>query len=84
MYKIPVICFVTDRFFGGIQMKNKCYAITEIAGCGVIGVAAFLLRYLFRWFRSGGADDRVRLGQRERVGEEIKVFSGGVYRLRAV
>lgn len=56
-------------------MKNKCYAITEIAGCGVIGVAAILLRYLFRWF-GPGALTIVFGSVNGSVWEEIKVFSG--------
>lgn len=56
-------------------MKNKCYAITEIMGCGVIGVAAILLRYLFRWF-GPGALTIVFGSVNGSVWEEIKVFSG--------
>lgn len=56
-------------------MKNKCYAITEIAGCAVISVAAIALRYLFRWFGPGALT--ILFGSvNGSVWEEIKVFSG--------
>lgn len=56
-------------------MKNKCYMITEIVGCGVISVAAIALRYLFRWFGPGALT--ILFGSvNGSVWEEIKVFSG--------
>ena len=55
-------------------MKNKCYAISEAAGCVVICAAAAIMHNIFSWFGPGALT--ILFGAvNESVWEHIKIFS---------
>lgn len=74
MYKVSDIYFVIKRFFGGVIMKNKCFVISEAAGCAVIFPAAVFLHFIIQWFGPGALT--ILFGAvNESVWEHVKIFS---------